>query len=441
MKKNESNASNRIPPDKIESVFSKVLISKNIINKDDTSAVFIDLSFLKNRINELKKAFPKSTIHTAAIKANPLPKILNFVKSQGLGFEAASLPELYTARKTGISSNKILFDSLSKTIIELEYALKAGVYVNADSLNELERIDFILNKIKSKSKIGLRINPQVGTGRIKITSVAGSYSKFGVPILERRKEIIKAYQKYNWLCGIHLHIGSQGCILPQLVKGTNLVYNLAEEINSNSISKNKIRYFDIGGGLPVSYLSTKKEITFNQYAISLKRNCPELFTGRYSLITEFGRHIFANSAWAVSRIEYIKNESNLPDDQGGIKTLMIHLGADMFIRESYNQTEWPHEFLVLNKKGRIIKSRKKSQFTIAGPLCFAGDLIGRNVELPKPSQNDFLIIRDVGAYTFSMWSRYNSRQMPKILGYLLDGKYFNFLKNRETLEDVRNFWI
>lgn len=432
----------QITSGKISFTFSKALNQKNLINYNDNAQVFIDLSYIEEKIIELKKAFPKTAIHTAAVKANPLVKVLNFIKKQSLGFEAASLPELYISQKTGTASNKILFDSPVKTIHELEYALKAGVFINADSLDELDRIDKILKRIKSKSKIGLRINPQVGTGKIKSTSVAGKYSKFGVPLLEKKKEIINAYQKFNWLCGIHLHIGSQGCTLQQLVSGVEKVYKLAEEINSLFSSKNnKIKYFDIGGGLPVSYESNIKEISFRKYANSFKKKCPKLFTNKYVLITEFGRHLFANSAWAVSRIEYIKNESNLPAGKTGMKTLMVHLGADMFVRECYNPTDWPHEFLVLNKNGNLLSRKEKSIYNIAGPLCFAGDIIGRNIKLSNPSQTDFLVIRDVGAYSFSMWSRYNSRQMPKIIGYFGDGTDFIILKNKESLDKVRNFWL
>jgi diaminopimelate decarboxylase len=427
----------RIKPNQISAVFSKVLHETQLITEEDSSLVFIDLSFLDRKINELKTAFPKSTFHASAIKANPLVSVLKFVKTNKLGFESASLPELYSAMKTGISPDRILFDSPAKTINELKYALEAGVYINADSLSELERIDHLLKKIKSKSKIGLRINPQVGTGKIKITSVAGKYSKFGVPLSEKRKEIINAYKKYNWLCGTHLHIGSQGCTIQQLVNGVKKVYELAEEINSKpeyTGSKNRIKYFDIGGGLPVTYLSNKKEINIGEYSNLIKTECPFLFNGKYKLITEFGRWIFANSAWAVSRIEYVKKESNY-------NTLIIHLGADMFIRESYNPKEWLHEFFVLDKNGKIIKSKRMNKFNIAGPLCFAGDIIGRNIKLSYPSQDDFLVIRDVGAYTFSMWSRYNSRQMPKIIGYLNNGKSFKVLRYRESTEKVRKFWL
>ncbi|HEX7680890.1 MAG TPA: diaminopimelate decarboxylase, partial [Thermoanaerobaculia bacterium] len=79
-------------------------------------------------------------------------------------------------------------------------------------------------------------------------------------------------------------------------------------------------------------------------------------------------------------------------------------------------------------------------YVIAGPLCFAGDIVARNVLLPRIEEGDFIIIRDTGAYTLSMWSRYNSRQMPKVVGYRDDGALMTILKQRETVHDIIAFW-
>ncbi|MCK7524145.1 MAG: hypothetical protein MZV64_44195 [Ignavibacteriales bacterium] len=155
-------------------------------------------------------------------------------------------------QQAGFHSDKIVFDSPIKTNEELEYALKSNVHINADSLLELERIAKLKNKINSKSTIGIRINPQVGIGKIKMTSTADEYSKFGVPIKEFRKELLDCFVKYDWLTGVHLHIGSQGCDIDMLVNGCKIVYDFVIEANEY-LQKKQINIFDIGGGIPVSY--------------------------------------------------------------------------------------------------------------------------------------------------------------------------------------------
>ena len=62
------------------SIFQLILRNKKLFNKKDTAAVFYDLSFLEKRINELRKSFPKNSLHAVAIKTNPLLSILRYIK-------------------------------------------------------------------------------------------------------------------------------------------------------------------------------------------------------------------------------------------------------------------------------------------------------------------------------------------------------------------------
>jgi diaminopimelate decarboxylase len=397
--------------------------------------MFYDLSFIDDRINRLKKVFPETALHAIAVKANPLIKILSRIKNKGVGLEVASLPEIYIAEKAGFARENIVFDSPCKTREEIEYALQSGIYINSDSFAELDRIGEILKIRDSESRIGLRINPQVGTGSIKSTSVAGAISKFGVPLNENRQEIINYYLKYNWLKGIHVHIGSQGCPVPLLIEGIRKVLDLALEINRclAKESKSTVSVFDIGGGLPVSYYADKEPVTIEQYHAMLKETCPELFTGGFRLITEFGRYIHANAGWVAARVEYVKREP-------GYNIIITHVGADLLLRKCYNPGDWHHEISVTDKYGNLKTGTDSNKYSVAGPLCFAGDVLATDLDLPVVVEGDYILIHDTGSYTLSMWSRYNSRQMPKVLGYHSENDTFELLKERESKEDLLDFW-
>jgi len=426
----------RIPDKKISAVFNKALQEKELINVDDTAIIFYDLSYLRERIKNLIKLFPASALHAIAIKANPLAKILTQIKELGGGLEAASLPELYLAVKAGFSPDKIVFDSPTKTTQELEYALKFGVYINADSFFELERIAELLKSKPSQSTIGVRINPQVGTGAILSTSVAGEYSKFGIPLKENRDQLVESFLRHNWLRGVHLHVGSQGCEIPLLIKGIEAVFNLVDEVNACFRKKRfqrKIDIFDIGGGLPVTYYREQEPVSMQRYTQELRSRFDVLWDNDVKLITEFGRYVYANTGWVVSRVEYVKPGTS-------VSTAMLHVGADLFLRKCYRPDEWHHEISVLDHQGKMKIGRDKNKYIIAGPLCFAGDIIAKEIELPSVEQDDFIVIHDAGAYTLSMWSRYNSRQIPKVIGYYEDGKKFEILKERESLEQIWEFW-
>ncbi|HOT97585.1 MAG TPA: diaminopimelate decarboxylase [bacterium] len=412
------------------------LAERHILREEDSALIFYDLTGLKHRIAELTDLFPESTLHAVAVKANPLIKVLEQIQEMGAGLEAASLPELCLARQAGVPPDRIVYDSPVKSVTELEYALQTGVHINADSIAELERIDTLLRSMPLKGTIGLRINPQVGTGAIPMLSVAGTWSKFGVPIGPQREKLFDCFLKYDWLSGIHLHVGSQGCELELIAKGIAKVLDLALEINralERSGQSRRITRFDIGGGLPVSYHPGMEAPTMQDYAALLRHRFPALFDGTFQLITEFGRWVYAHNGWTISRVEYVKRDEKL-------STAMIHVGADLLLRKCYRPEEWHHEISVAGPDGRLKNGLDPRPYTIAGPLCFAGDLIAREIRLPPVQEGDFLIIHDTGAYTLSMWSRYNSRQIPRVVGYTGEGDHFEVLRERESLEQVVAFW-
>jgi len=416
-------------------VLSRVLANGNFLAVEDTALIFYDLTCIEDRIKCLKETFPENSLHAIAMKANPLTRILRKINTMDVGIEVASLPELYLAQNAGFTPENIVFDSPCKTRPEIEYALQEGIYINADSLDELDRIAEILSATASKSKIGLRINPQVGTGSIKSTSVAGKISKFGVPLNENRKKILAYYHKYHWLTGIHVHTGSQGCAVSLLVEGIWKVFGLALDINMarKQDFNLPLTFFDIGGGLPVSYFADKEPVTLSQYCEMLQKHCSELFSGEFRIITEFGRYIYANAAWVATKAEYVKRGPSH-------NIILTHVGADLFLRKCYNPGDWHHHISVVDKNGKQKTGTDPTKYIVAGPLCFAGDILAKDLELPVVVEGDYILVHDVGAYTLSMWSRYNSRQMPKVIGYRPGNDTFEILKERETTDDMEDFW-
>ena len=110
-------------------------IRNELLNEDHKSILFHDLDYLKMRVERLKNVFPDSTLHALAIKANPLPKMLEHLKNFDVGAEGATLPEVYLAEKSGYEPSKIIFDSPAKTFQDLRYVLELGFHLNADSLD------------------------------------------------------------------------------------------------------------------------------------------------------------------------------------------------------------------------------------------------------------------------------------------------------------------
>jgi diaminopimelate decarboxylase len=399
------------------------------ITDSDSAVVFYDLSRLDEILRSLESFFPTSTLHAVAVKANPIIEVQKRICRAGHGAEVASMGELRLALASGFPVESIVFDSPAKTLGELEVALALGIRINANCLSELARIATLYIPLKSCSQVGIRVNPEIGKGAIDSTSVAVRNSKFGVSLRECRMDIIHAFSEYSWLTGIHLHIGSQGMSREQLLEGIGIVYDFFVELRKTS----GVRVFDIGGGLPAKYRDSDAPTQFNDYATALLQRCPLLFDPEIFLITEFGRSVHASCGWVATRIEYVIDTEAMP-------TLIVHVGADMFVRKAYRPDDWHHDISVCDSAGRL-RTGPQKMYSVAGPLCFAGDYLGRGVSLPVTvTEGDYLLIHDAGAYTFSMWSIYNSRQFPAVIGYDGTGDNFYHLRSRQTNEDIVEFW-
>lgn len=102
-----------------------------------------------------------------------------------------------------------------------------------------------------------------------------------------------------------------------------------------------VSIIDIGGGLPVNFGSDENFPTFQDYQYkSCVKKFPSLFSGKYALVTEFGRAMVAKAAIFVSRIEYVK-------ENGGRRMIQQHVGADLAVRTVWQPEHWPLRMTLL----------------------------------------------------------------------------------------------
>lgn len=418
----------RISPSEAESIWRAVR-NGGYLNPAGNSVIVHDLNRLRDRLSTLTAAFPPQTLHAIAIKANPLVEILRVCVECGTGLEAASIEEVYLALAAGCPPAKIIFDSPAKTVSEIEECLELGIHLNVDNFGELSRIETAIAARETTSTIGLRINPEVNEGSISTTSVGSVGSKFGMSISRDRPRIINAFRQHPWLLGLHIHVGSQGCGMDLLCDGARKIQALRESIESET--DRKVSIVDIGGGLPAAYLEPDDPPSPHQYAAQLTEQVPELIDDDVRLMTEFGRSVQAGCGIAISRVEYVREVS---EDHN---MAVIHLGADFLLRPVYRSEDWKHEFLLFDQNGKLKKGANE-KVTIAGPLCFAGDILARELSMPRPEPGDWIAIRDCGAYTLSMWSRHCSRGIPAVVGYERIGT--RLLRTAESPTDIVRAW-
>jgi len=72
-------------------------------------------------------------------------------------------------------------------------------------------------------------------------------------------------------------------------------------------------------------------------------------------------------------------------------------------------------------------------YTITGNICET-DTFAENRLLPEVRENDYLVIRNAGAYCFEMSSNYNSRFRPAEV--LIKDENVYLIRKREDFEDL-----
>ncbi|MGW7360336.1 diaminopimelate decarboxylase [Streptomyces sp. NPDC054802] len=374
-------------------------------------AGFVDLDGVGATVGALHRAFPGSlrVLHAFAAKANCLVPVLETLRTHGMGCEVATGGELAQALEAGFAPERIVFDSPAKTSAELELALELGVAVNADNFQELERINRIRAERSTRSRIGVRVNSQVGGGTIAAMSTATETSKFGIPLgdADSRQRLLRAFRDHPWLTWVHTHTGSQGCPLHLMAQGIAQAVAFAEEVN-NDLGRDQVVGIDIGGGLPVNFASDEITPGFDTYVEHLREHAPALFTGRYEIVTEFGRSILAKNGFIAAYVEYTKSA-------GGRRVAITHAGVQVATRTVFNPDAWPLRIAAHDTHGDA-KSGRPVRQDVAGPACFAGDLLARDRALPLLEPGDIITLPDTGAYYFSTPFHYNSLPEPAVHG-------------------------
>ncbi|MFD8793444.1 type III PLP-dependent enzyme domain-containing protein [Streptomyces vinaceus] len=371
-------------------------------------------------------------LHAFAVKACPLVPVLRLLAEAGIGCEVAGPGELALARAAGVPASRTVLDSPAKTAAELREALALGVAVNADNLQELERLDALVGAGPVRSPIGVRINPQTGAGAIGALSTATATSKFGVALRDpgARDRLVRACLDRPWLTRLHVHSGSQGVPLALIAQGVRDLHELAEEINA-AAGRRRIDTLDIGGGLPVNFASDERTPTYAQYVGALREAVPALFDGGYGLVTEFGRSLLAKHGLVLARVEYTKSTGARP-------IALTHAGVQLATRTVYAPAQWPLRILPYDAKGAPKHGDPVAQ-DVAGPACFAGDLLATARELPPLAPGDLIGVPDTGAYFFTAHYGYNSLPRPAVHGFTLTpegGVRFAEVRPAQSLAEI-----
>jgi diaminopimelate decarboxylase len=243
-----------------------------------------------------------------------------------------------------------------------------------------------------------RLNPVVQPKTHKFISTGNKTHKFGMlekDILGCLKQ--QRYWSHTKLVGLSVHIGSQLLDLNATRKALQRLCDVALK------SKAPLEFLDVGGGLGVDYHpdETHKlpriDTYMNLIAATLEKNFYAKSNLRPRVVFEPGRRIVAKAGIFVMKVLRNKVSENN-------HFVIVDGGMNDFMRPSLYGAY--HALIPLKQAPATRLSH------VVGPICETSDCFGSNRLLPPFKTGDLLVLKDTGAYGYSMGSNYNLRGRP-----------------------------
>ena len=399
--------------------------------KYGTPLYIIDERYFRDRIKLYKNNFVSEDIETRILYASKAMLNLytaNLINQEKIYIDVVSGGELYTVLKANFPSEKIYFHGNNKLDNELNLAIdnRVGTIV-IDNEFEFYRLENLLKGKNIHQKVLLRVNPGIDAHTHEYIKTTKLDSKFGESIFDDKiLELIKKMSLSEKISfeGFHCHIGSQIFDENSFFKEAETMLMFIKEVEEKI--NIKIDELNLGGGFGVYY--TKEDNPFN-LAKFLNKYIEkiELLNKKYELNLkkidiEPGRSLVCNAGSTLYSVGGVK------ETFGGKNYIFVDGGMTDNPRPALYQAEY--EAALTNK----VNSKKTNIYTVAGKCCESGDILIKNIKLPKVEVNDLLLISSTGAYTYSMSSNYNRIEKPAMV--FVNKKTAKLAVRRQTYDDL-----
>lgn len=403
----------------------------DLVRDFGTPLYVVDEQLVRDNCRLFKESFAMDEIKTEVVYASKAflnLAMCQLIKEEGISLDVVSGGELYTALKANFPPNKIYMHGNNKTKDELSFAIKSNVgRIIVDNIHELYLIDRLCEELNKKVDVLLRVNPGIDAHTHEYIQTSKNDSKFGISIYnEDICEIINAFQssKNVNLKGFHCHIGSQIFEENSFYSAISVMLGFLNKVKGqcNFITEE----LNLGGGFGVYYTHEDRPVNLEEclqnMLIIIKDETEKLNINTPKIIIEPGRSMVANAGTTLYNIGGIKKTF------GGKHFIFVDGGMSDNPRTALYDAKY--EAVVANK----VNFNNEENYTVAGKCCESGDVIIKNIELPKVDIDDTLAILSTGAYNYSMASNYNRIPKPAVV-FVKNGEARLVVK-RETYEDI-----
>ena len=349
-----------------------------------------DREQLDARINRLRSVLPDRLELSYAMKANPMPAVVQHLAHRIDRIDVASGLEMQTALDTAIRPGKVSFAGPGKSQAEIRQAVAAGVIVEVESTTEFRRVISAGDELGLTPNVAVRVNPDFavkGSGM----RMGGGPQQFGIDA-EQVPTVLREYATAGAnVLGFHVFAGSQNLnaeIIAEAQRRTvDLVSDLAEHLST------PVRYLNLGGGFGIPYLERDQPLDLEVVAENLR----ELVDGPIAErmpdarpVIELGRYIVGECGIYVTRVldrKVSRGTTFLVVDGGMHHQLAASGNFGQAIRRNYP--------LAVGNRATIAAEER---VTVVGCLCTPLDLLGDDVHLPNADVDDLIVIFQAGAY-------------------------------------------
>lgn len=399
-----------------------------------TPLYIVDEKLLRETCRLFVDNFKSEDLETEVIYASKaflnigMAKLVN---EENLSIDVVSGGELYTVLKANFPKEKIYMHGNNKTLEEINLAVDNNIgYMVIDNRQEIDQLEEVLKEKNKTMNVLLRVNPGIEAHTHEYIQTTKNDSKFGESIFtEDIYELTKKMKNSDNLKfkGFHCHIGSQIFEENSFIQAAVAMVDFAKKIKDET--NIDIEILNLGGGFGIYYTEEDRPMDLQKFlkrlCSEIKKRIDELNLNKIKILIEPGRSIISNSGTTLYEIGGTK------ETYGGKDYIFIDGGMGDNPRPALYQAKY--EAAIANK----MNEDNINKYTIAGKCCESGDIIIKDILLPKAEKGDLLAVSTTGAYNYSMASNYNRIPKPAVV-FIKDGKGRTVVK-RETYEDlIRN---
>ena len=368
-------------------------VSRLAVRAGQTPFYACDRALLRRRVAELRAALPTAIKLHFAMKANPLPALVGFMRGLVDGIDVASGGELKVALDAGADPQHVSFAGPGKREAELRQAVAGRVLVNVESMREVLLLERIADELGMPARVAVRVNPDFEL-KGSAVKMGGGSKPFGIDaeqvpaVLERIGRGGLAFE------GFHLFAGSQNLRAEAICEAQQKSFELALRLAGHAPAP--VRFLNLGGGFGIPYFPGEQRLDLAPIGTHLeglaaraKREMPEA-----ELVIELGRYLVGEAGVYVTRIvdrKVSRGQVFLVTDGG----LNHHLAAS----GNFGQVLRKNHPVAISRSAR--SDRPEGAFEVAsvvGPLCTPLDLLADRMRLAVADVGDLVVVFQSGAY-------------------------------------------